>query len=62
MWYAVQSCYYDDGHVIARIIDRVDGGAKPDDSFTNTKRCDIYIDWVDDLETANSMVESARSC
>ena len=60
-WYGVQTCFYDDGHTIGHIIDTFKG-EKPQDTFSHTGRCDIYIDWVDDLDTANSMVEAARSC
>ena len=60
-WYGVQTCFYDDGHAIGHIIDTFKG-EKPQDTFIHTGRCDVFIDWVDNLDTANSMVEAARSC
>lgn len=60
-WYAVQTVFYDNGRVSAHLVDTFDG-EKPEDTFTHLFNRDIYVDWLDNYETAKEMIAAAKSC
>ena len=59
-WYGVQSCFYDNGQVIANLVDVVEADSEPDRIVKETRRCDIYIDWFPSEKKAMEFVEECR--
>lgn len=59
-YYEVQSAFYDDGRVIANIMNVVKGNRKPKPRNAVLKRCDVYYDYFSRYEDAMKFVEDAR--
>lgn len=50
----------DDGRVSCAITDTVRAAVKPKNSFRETKRKDIWVDWFDSKEDAEERVHEAK--
>lgn len=59
-FWCVTSSFDDRGRVTAAITRVVEATEKPKDSFTSTKRKDIYSDWFDSREAALEHIEEAK--
>lgn len=59
-WYCVTTAFDDHGRVTAGITNIRDAEEKPESSFTETRRKDIYNDWYASEEEARSAVEEAK--
>jgi hypothetical protein len=46
----------------AAITREIESDTKPQDTSTSTSRRDIYNDWFDTLEAAESFVDDCRKC
>lgn len=58
-FYCVCSSYYDDGRVVANVVDSKEADEKPASDFKAGRRCDVYIDWFDSMSEAEAF---AREC
>ncbi len=58
-WYGVQTVFYDNGRVNAMIVSVKDAEEKPEDTYTNTRTRDIYLDWYSNLAEAEKAVRDA---
>lgn len=59
-WFCVISSYYDDGRVIANVIDSKEANEKPASDYKAGRRCDNYFDWFDNEAEAVAFAEQCR--
>lgn len=59
-FYAVCSSYYDDGRATANLVDVVEAEEKPQDSYNQARRCDVYVTWFDSREEAEKHISECR--
>jgi len=59
-WYGVLNSYYDNGKVIANIMEVKEQEEKPEDTYTGTRRCDIYMNWFGTEEEATQFIEDCK--
>lgn len=59
-WYGVQSCYYDNGKVMAAIMDVVEQEKKPEATFKELRRCDCYMEWFGSEKEAKAYIEECQ--
>lgn len=59
-YYCVTSTFDDKGRVTAAITSAFDAKQKPENTYTSTRRKDIYNDWFDTREDAERHVEEAK--
>ena len=59
-YWAVQSAYYDDGYVRAKIVDSVEADEKPKTTEKSTRHADFYTDWYDSREEAEAAVRELK--
>lgn len=59
-YYCVTSSVNDRGEVIAAITNVIDAVCKPENSFRNLKRRDVYNDWFENREEAEQLVKEAK--
>lgn len=59
-YYCVTSTYDDRGRVTANITSRSLADVKPENSYQNTPRKDIYNDWFETYEEAAKFADGAR--
>lgn len=60
-FYAVCSSYYDNGKVVANLVDTVEAEEKPMDTYKEASRCDIYVNWFKSKEEAQKFIEECKS-
>ena len=60
-YYAVCSSFYDNGRVIANIVDVVEAEEKPQDSHKETRRCDIYVNWFESYDKAMEYIKECKT-
>lgn len=60
-YYCVTTSVNDSGKVLAAITSVVQAVCKPENSFQNLKRRDVYHDWFDDPEEAKKFVEEVKT-
>lgn len=60
MFWCVTSSYDDRGQVTAAITATKEATSKPQQTYTSTRRKDIYHDWFDSQEEAQKFVEDAK--
>ena len=60
-FYNVMTTVDDKGRVTAAIVGTVEAKIRPESSFTNKSRRDVYNDWFDTLEEAQEFVEEAKT-
>lgn len=59
VWYCVTSAFYDSGKVVSNITSVERCMVKPESTYKETKRCDIYCDWFATREEAEAWVKDA---
>lgn len=59
-YYAVCSSYYDDGRVIANLVDTIEAEEKPEDTYKETRRCDVYVNWFGSYEEAMNHIKDCK--
>lgn len=59
-WWGVVTTFDNNGRVTAAVTRTVRATEKPERSFTETKRKDIYLDWFDSQEEAEEFVAEAK--
>ena len=59
-YYAVCSSYYDNGRVVANLVDTIKADKKPEDTYKETRRCDVYVNWFDSQEEAIQHIEDCK--
>lgn len=59
-YWCVTTSVDDRGRVIANITNTVEAVCKPENSSTSTKRKDIYNDWFESFEEAQTFAEEAK--
>lgn len=59
-YYAVCDSFYDSGKIVSNLVDTIEAEEKPEDSYKQTKRCDIYVEWFDTYEKAMQHIEECR--
>ena len=59
-YYAVCSSYYDNGKVIANLVDIVESEEKPEDTCKETRRCDVYVNWFESHEEAMEHIKECK--
>lgn len=60
-YYCVTSSFDDEGRVTAGLTNIIEAEEKPESTFRNTRRKDIYVDWFDDEQEARDFIERAKS-
>lgn len=60
-YYAVCTSYYDDGKVIANLVDVIEAEEKPKDTYKETRRCDVYINWFESNEEAMHFIKGWKN-
>lgn len=59
-WYCVTNSYYDNGRVTAAITNIIQSEQKPEDTYNEGKRCDVYNNWFDNINDANKFIAQCR--
>ena len=59
-YFCVISSYYDDGRVIANVIDSKEANEKPASDYKAGRRCDNYFDWFDNEAEDVAFAEQCR--
>jgi hypothetical protein len=59
-YWLVESSYYDDGTISARLVDSIQAEERPENEKVSTSEMDIYRDWFDSRWQAERLVESIR--
>lgn len=59
-YYAVCTSYYDDGRVTTNLVDVIEAEEKPQGTFKETRRCDIYVDWFDSYDEAMEEINGVK--
>lgn len=59
-YYAVTTCFYNDGRVISNITDSMKTDKKPNSTWKSLMTKDIYVDWFASYKQAEEFVQSAR--
>lgn len=59
-YYAVCNSYYDNGKVIANLVDTIEAEEKPQDTYKETKRCDVYVNWFESYEEAMEFIKECK--
>ena len=57
-YYCVTSTYDDRGHVTAHITNEIESDEKPENSFHETPKKDIYHDWFNDQVRAFEFIRA----
>lgn len=60
-YYGVCNSYYNNGKVVANLVDTVVAEEKPQDTYKETNRCDIYVNWFDTHEKAMEFIKECRA-
>lgn len=60
-YWAVLSAYYDDGHIVANIVESKEADSRPQPGYRQTRRADLYTDWFDSREKAEDFVDECRA-
>lgn len=59
-YYAVCNSYYNNGKVIANLVDVIEAEEKPEDTYKETKRCDIYVNWFESYDEAMNFIKECK--
>ena len=59
-YYAVCNSYYNNGKVIANLVDVIEAEEMPEDIYKETKRCDVYVNWFESYEEAMDFIERCK--
>lgn len=59
-YYCVTTSFDDKGRVTAGITNQIEAEEKPESTFTETRRKDIYNDWFESMEEAKEFVEQSK--
>ena len=60
-YYCVTSSFDDKGRVNANITNIIELEQKPENTYTSTRRKDIYNDWFDSEEEAKKYIEESKN-
>ena len=60
-YYCVTSAVDDHGRMTAAVTESLEAQKRPENSFTSTRRKDIYKDWFDSRAAAEEFAREARS-
>lgn len=60
-FYCVTSSFDDRGRVTANITEIIEAEEKPESTYTNTGRKDIYNDWFESEKEAQEFAEQTRN-
>lgn len=60
-FYAVCSSYYDNGRITASLVDVVEAEEKPMDTYRETKRCDVYVNWFESQKEAMDYINECKA-
>lgn len=59
-YYAICSSYYDNGNIVANLVDIVEEEEKPQNTHKRTSNCDVYVDWFETYESAMRFIEECK--
>lgn len=59
-YYAVCNSYYDNGKVIAHLVDTVEAEKRPEDTYKETRRYDIYVNWFESYDEAMEFIKECK--
>lgn len=59
-FYEVTSSFYDDGRISVAITNVVEAETCPENSYADTKRCDVYVDYFASRKEAEQWVRDVR--
>lgn len=59
-YYAVCNSYYNNGKVVANLVDTIEAEEKPEDTYKETKRCDVYVNWFESYEEAIKFINECK--
>ena len=60
-YFCVCSSYYDDGRVVANIVDTKEASEKPAPTYNAGRRCDSSFDWFDSEQAAKEFIKEAKA-
>jgi hypothetical protein len=60
-YYSVTSSCDDRGNVRASITGNVEANERPMNTYKETRRKDIYVDWFDTIEEARDFVKESKT-
>jgi len=59
-YYCVTSSFYDDGRAMANITGSQTAAKAPENTCDELRKCDVYNDWFDSLESANTFIKTGN--
>lgn len=59
-YYCVTTSFDDKGKVTAGITNQIEAEEKPESTFRETRRKDIYNDWFESMEDAQTFIEESK--
>lgn len=59
-YYAVCNSYYNNGKVVANLVDVIEAEEKPEDTYKETKRCDVYVNWFESYDEAMNFIKECK--
>lgn len=59
-YYAVCNSYYNNGKVVANLVDVIEAEEKPEDTYKEAKRCDIYVNWFESYDEAMNFIKECK--
>lgn len=59
-YYAVCTSCYDNGRLTANLVDTIEAEEKPENTYKETRRCDIYIDWFNSYDEAMEYIKTGK--
>ena len=59
-YYALCTSCYDNGRITANLVDTIETEEKPENTYKETKRCDIYVDWFKSYDEAMEFIKESK--
>lgn len=59
-YYAVCTSCYDSGRITANLVDTIEAEEKPENTYKETRKCDVYVDWFDSMEEAMEHIKECK--
>ena len=60
-YYAVCTSCYDNGRITANLVDTIEAEERPENTYKETRRCDIYVDWFDSYNEAMGFIKESKT-
>lgn len=60
-YYAVCTSCYNSGRIIANLVDTIEAEEKPENTYKETRRCDVYVDWFESYDEAIKFIKECKA-